>query len=155
MNLYPDLKLWQLWVFSGLKTKYHPLLVHSSLELWAREKKCPAYLTMTQSFCIAQGSKWAINQNFWSRAFFCRDRLVFFPMLIRGKIQEKLALFMLWIAWNCVEMIPTDSHCSFAFATDSKVPKLLNSTQLYTQKLNLKAIIGNCAFFMRVMQKII
>ena len=114
---------------------------HSSLEPWVTEKKCFSYLTMTQSFCIAKGSKWALNQNFSSRAFFSRDRLVFFLMLIRGEIQWKLALLMLWITWNCLEMLLTHSDCSFTRATDFRDPEVFSSMWISCQKLNSKAIL--------------
>ena len=48
---------------------YMYYIVHSGLELWVGGKKCAWYLTITQSLGIAQGSKWAIEQNFWARAF--------------------------------------------------------------------------------------
>ena len=124
-------------------------------DICERQKKLSKVFDYGPKFLHCLRVKMSHKSKFLSKGFFSRDRLVFFPMSIRDEIKGKLALFMLWIAWNCVEMIPTDSHCSFAFAIDIRDPKLLNSTKLYTQKLNFKAIIGNCTYFMRVMQKII
>ena len=53
------------------------LVNHSGLELWAAKIN----RSMAQIFCIALGSKWAINQNFWARAFFSRDRLKFISLI--------------------------------------------------------------------------
>ena len=46
------------------------LAFHSSLELWVAAKKSASYLTISQSLCIAQGTKWAWKQNFLCSCLF-------------------------------------------------------------------------------------
>ena len=48
---------------------FYCLTPHSALESLVVGKKFVDYVTITQSFGIAQGSKWAQKQNFLTRAF--------------------------------------------------------------------------------------
>ena len=80
-------------------------------------------------------------------------------MLIRGEIQEKLALFMLWIAWNCLEKLLTDSYSSFTCAIDLGILNYSVQCELFSKNWILNDFlhssheieaITNFAFFISI-----
>ena len=58
-----------MYMYFSDKVWLRQIGVHSALESLVVGKKFVSYVTITQSFGIAQGSKWAQKQNFLTRAF--------------------------------------------------------------------------------------